>query len=432
MMKIFNATVLIGATWMALTAFGAAETLEAVTEDWRQRLVQLGGGQGVDTSFCLQDTAGNVIVQWNSQRLMLPASTLKVATAVAILEQGELDKPLRTRIQIQGKRIRWQGGYDPELTSGQLEDLMLQIVPKLEGSVVLEVPGPEPEPYPSGWSWDDLSSSFAPPVAELVFDRGLIPLRILRTTGQQLQVAGPPWTPQDGLGFLARPAGATYDFDMRVMPGWPGWVMVGEVAPGVEEAVTVPMLRPELAAARLLGEVLRRRGLKVEVGAWSPDFRADWEVSHDSRPVRQVLAQALADSDNLAMECLYRRFGRKSPKVWKDLAPVRVADGSGLSRYNSVSSGHLMAALQSQPEVVDLLPASGEGTLKRRFLDSPLQGKIRAKTGTLSGASGLMGEFIAASGGSFRFVLLTQGFIGSSQPFKQAESDLVLALAKIL
>lgn len=432
MLKNFNVTLLIGATWVVLTALGQAQDLRGVTEGWRQRLGQLAGGPGVDTSFCLQDTAGKALLEWNSQRLILPASTLKVATAVAILEQGEVDKTLVTRIQVQGKRLRWVGGYDPELTSGQLEDLILKVVPKLEGSVVLEVPGPEPEPYPSGWSWDDLSSSFAPPVAELVFDRGLIPLRILRGADRQLQVAGPPWAAQDGLGFLARPTGATYDFDMRVMPGWPGWVMVGEVAPGVEEAVTVPMLRPELATARLLGEVLRRRGLKVEVGAWSADFRADWEVSHASRPIRQVLAQALADSDNLAMECLYRRFGRKSPAAWKGLAPVRVADGSGLSRYNSVSSGHLMAALQSQPEVIDLLPAAGEGTLKRRFQETLLQGKIRAKTGTLSGVSGLMGEFSAASGGSFRFVLLTQGFIGSSQPYKQAEGDLILELAKIL
>ena len=287
-----------------------------IAQNWRAGLLRLPGGQGMRSAFALTDESGQVVIEWDAEQLLLPASTLKVATAVGILQKGGQGQQLTTRLQLSGQRLRCIGDYDPELTSGDLEDLTLQLVPKLQGKVQLEVSAPDSEPYPPGWSWDDLSSSFAPPISSLVFDHGLVPMKLL--AGQQLQVSGPPWAPPGGLSFIPR-AG---EFEMLVLPGWENWVMAGKLPSGVEEAVTVPMLRPELAAARLLSEVLRRRGVQVEVVEPSTHSAPGLEVSHRSRPVELILAQGPTATIwcwNASTDALVRpglSAGREPPSGW--------------------------------------------------------------------------------------------------------------------
>lgn len=410
--------------WLSLLAWAYAER---PGESWRQHLTELPGGSGCSSSLCLQDDEGNPLLAWRERTAMLPASTLKTVTAAAIAEKGGLSEQLHTRLELHGHRVCWRGDYDPELSSAQLEDLALKLAQKIPGSrVELEVPPADPEPYPPGWSWDDLSSSFAPPPASLVFDQGLIPLKLM--AGPPLRIAGPVWSPSGALATLPR-AG---DFEMLVIPGWQGWVMAGQLTPGTEEAATVPMLRPELSVASLLTAVFRRRGLEVELVAPTTLVTpVDAEAVQDSRPVSEILKRALAESDNLAMECLYRRFGKPLPSALAGETGLRIVDGSGLSRYDLISTSQLLKVLQSRPEVVGLLPRAGlDGTMKRRFVATELAGKVQAKTGTLSGVSGLVGELQAASGRRLRFALLLQGFVGPSQPFKKAEEDLLLELAR--
>ena len=377
----------------------------------------------MSSSLCVLDDLGQSVLEWDSQRLLVPASTLKLATAAGILQQGGQTQQLVTRLQLVGQKVRLVGDYDPDLTSGDIENLALELIPKIKGPIQLEVTPPDPEPYPAGWSWDDLSSSFAPPLSALVFDHGLVPLRL--TAGTQLQVKGPPWAPPGSLGFLPR-AG---EFEMLVVPGWENWVMAGRLNPGTEEAVTVPMIRPELAAARLLTEVFKRNRVAVEVVTPGPGQGGTAiEASHRSRAVQQMLVQGLAESDNLVLECLYRRFRRTLPKAWAGQT-LRVVDGCGLSRYNLVSTRQLAQLLQSQPDLLDYLPRAGQdGTMKRRAV----VGQLRAKTGTMSGVSGLVGEFTGTSGKRYRFALILNGFVGSAAPFKKAEDDLVGTLVKAL
>lgn len=416
--------------FLGLNATAWSQTPEETFHDWKQALSAQPGLQGLQVCCRVEDDRGQLLFESEGQRLVLPASTLKVATAVAVLEKASPEAELLTRLQVQGPRLRWQGGYDPELTASQLEELALQASARLPQKVTLEVPPPDPQPYPSGWSWDDLSTVFAPPVSSLIFDRGLIPTRVFLSPEGQLQVAGPPWSPENALAFLP---GSEAEFALKVIPGWSGWVMLGQPPLGAEEVVPLPMLRPEQVAVRLLGEVLRRRGHQVEIGVTLPEFRPDWEVSHRSRPLKQILSRALAESDNLAMECLSRAYGRPTPACWKDLPACRVVDGSGLSRYNLVSARHLLAALNSRPEVIELLPLAGqEGTLKKRFLGTPLAQQLRAKTGTLSGVSGLLGEARSARGRKFRFAVLTQGFVAPGRELKLAEDQLLNRLAENL
>jgi serine-type D-Ala-D-Ala carboxypeptidase/endopeptidase (penicillin-binding protein 4) len=109
-------------------------------------------------------------------------------------------------------------------------------------------------------------------------------------------------------------------------------------------------------------------------------------------------------SDNYVADALLHRMGGVST-VQAALTPLgidpsgyRQVDGSGLSRGNLASPSTLVAVLRAMhnSEARQLfagsLPVAGySGTLKNRFRNTTVQGRLRAKTGTLDGVRALSG-----------------------------------------
>jgi PBP4 family serine-type D-alanyl-D-alanine carboxypeptidase len=95
------------------------------------------------------------------------------------------------------------------------------------------------------------------------------------------------------------------------------------------------------------------------------------------------------------------------------LAGVRIADGSGLSRWDRVTGqeiGALLLAIWRNPTfravVLGALPVAGEsGTLADRMTTPPALGIVRAKTGTTDIASALSGYV----GDRYIFVTIDNG-----------------------
>ncbi|MEO1129327.1 MAG: D-alanyl-D-alanine carboxypeptidase/D-alanyl-D-alanine-endopeptidase, partial [Planctomycetota bacterium] len=136
-------------------------------------------------------------------------------------------------------------------------------------------------------------------------------------------------------------------------------------------------------------------------------------------PLATVLERCNVDSSNLYAESLLKRLGHEitgAPGSWNNGAAVVrmklverldaaagseiiVADGSGMSRQNRVTTGIMAQWLRSMlnddriGEVFfESLPVAGnEGTLQKRFRGKRLGNHVRAKTGYLSGVSALSG-----------------------------------------
>jgi D-alanyl-D-alanine carboxypeptidase/D-alanyl-D-alanine-endopeptidase (penicillin-binding protein 4) len=88
-------------------------------------------------------------------------------------------------------------------------------------------------------------------------------------------------------------------------------------------------------------------------------------------------------------------------------------NGSGLSRIERITAAELGAILMDAhrsryyPEFAASLPLSAiDGTLRRRFRDADMQGRLRMKTGTLEDVSALAGYVSAASGRTFVAVFM--------------------------
>lgn len=154
-----------------------------------------------------------------------------------------------------------------------------------------------------------------------------------------------------------------------------------------------------------------------------------------SAPYRDVLAEALDQSDNALTENLARQAAMTAggdgsfagnaayvsatlKKLGFDLTGTKLIDTSGLSSGQS-STVALLAAVVARaragklPALADVLarlPVAGlDGTLHDRYREGPAAsaaGHARAKTGTLTGISSLVGTTVDADGRELDFVLV--------------------------
>lgn len=250
-----------------------------------------------------------------------------------------------------------------------------------------------------------------------------------------------------------------YD-DRRLVPSWnPRYIAGFEVSPLSALVVNKNLLvgtrafgpPPPAHAAAVLATLLRARG--VAVGATGEGAAPAGSVrvtAIDSPPLAEVVGEVLQHSDNLGAEMLVKELGVRFGGSGSTVAGLQVVrdhlvgmgvaldgltavDGSGLDRSDRLSCDILQRVLGAVGDESDLsrvFPVAGsEGTLYRRFFNTPAAGKVRAKTGSLEGVAALSGWTTAASGRSIRFSLLANE-LPSAQVGAALQDKVVNALAR--
>lgn len=157
--------------------------------------------------------------------------------------------------------------------------------------------------------------------------------------------------------------------------------------------------------------------------------RAAYTGGHTAPPLAETVRIVNKVSQNLYADLLLRRIGRISgtgsladgvaamEQVFTAAGLPRTgwdfADGSGMSTYNRISPRAAVGLLRwaaGQPwgrEYRASLPIGGvDGTLRRRFAGTALEGRIWAKTGTLNATHALSGWLKAASGRELTFSII--------------------------
>ena len=114
-----------------------------------------------------------------------------------------------------------------------------------------------------------------------------------------------------------------------------------------------------------------------------------------------------------------------------------IADGSGLSRYNYVTSDALVRILQqmrADPKhasaFADTLPVAGrDGTLSRRLAGTAAEGRVRAKTGTVDNVRAIAGYVDTASGETLVFSIIANNFTVPTSTIDAAADRALVRLA---
>ncbi|WP_067437750.1 D-alanyl-D-alanine carboxypeptidase/D-alanyl-D-alanine endopeptidase [Nocardioides jensenii] len=324
-----------------------------------------------------------------------PASTMKLLTGTAALEAIGPDTTFRTTV-VTGARSRdivLVGGGDPFLTHTK----------------------PSSTTYPERADIRSLARETAAALAEqgltkvrLQFDDSLF-------TGPSVN---PHWP-------------ASYIPEAVVPPITALWVDKGAKPDswGFESD-------PSQAAATMFAAELRRAGVGV-AGTPRRTTAADdaTEIAAvESAPVWQIVDRVISVSDNEGAEILSHQVGIAEGtggsfaggakavravlgRLGVPLAGTRFFDGSGLSREDKLTSQAILgvlatAAKGNRPElrtVVTALPVAGfTGSMTSRLGDSDDAGpgRVRAKTGTLTGVHGLAGVTTDLDGNVMTFLFL--------------------------
>jgi D-alanyl-D-alanine carboxypeptidase/D-alanyl-D-alanine-endopeptidase (penicillin-binding protein 4) len=113
-----------------------------------------------------------------------------------------------------------------------------------------------------------------------------------------------------------------------------------------------------------------------------------------------------------------------------------LSDGSGMSTYNRVTPRMVArflhwTSLQPWSEAFRSTLAVGgvDGTLSRRFRETPLQGRIFAKTGTLTGTNALSGFMQTAKGEMLIFSAYANDRPEEAGPANAALDQALLSIA---
>ncbi|MEU7578791.1 D-alanyl-D-alanine carboxypeptidase/D-alanyl-D-alanine-endopeptidase [Streptomyces sp. NPDC041068] len=328
---------------------------------------------------------------------LTPASTTKIATAVAALSAAGPDHRIATKTVIEpdSEDVVLVGGGDPTLTA------------RKEGRYV-----------------DTAASlrTLAEETARALKARGVDEVRLSYDTSLY---SGPPRHP------IGRNENLTLVSPLMADEG-----RLDDSSSGTADRTD----DPAGDAARKFAGFLKDHGVKTKAkgdpGPSKASDRAESLAKVESPPLSALVERMLTHSDNDIAEALARQtaIAAKEPasfdgadKAVRDqlaelelpLTGAKFADGSGLDRADRIS-GELLAALldraadPAHPElrsVVTGLPVAGfTGTLVDRYpKDSPGTGVVRAKTGTLSGVNTLAGTVVDADGRLLVFAFMTTG-----------------------
>jgi D-alanyl-D-alanine carboxypeptidase/D-alanyl-D-alanine-endopeptidase (penicillin-binding protein 4) len=220
---------------------------------------------------------------------------------------------------------------------------------------------------------------------------------------------------------------------------------------------------PSLYAARALRQALGDAGISVLGATRSTiDSTAYAALRHtaplaeaSSRPLRDWIFPILNTSQNWFAEMLLKQLGRQFGKAgsWPegleverrflidsvkvDSTQFSLSDGSGLSSSNLISPlafTQLLRYMRRHPRYATFaagLPQAGlVGSLRNRFLGTPLAGRVRAKTGSISRVITLTGYLELDRGRTLTFSVLANHHAQPSRPMLAAIDSVVVEMSK--
>lgn len=425
-------------------------------------------------------TRGDTIYSRNAGRVFLPASNQKLLTGAAALESLGPGYQFATTISASGQvrdgvlrgDLIVRGSGDPTFSARFAEDsravfrswadsLRSRGISQVQGGIV-GVDSVFPSPgLGSGWAWDDLVSGYSAEYAGLQFNEGVAQLQIVpgSSVGAPAVVMLDPPLQHVRIYNLTTTgfAGSPLDLIIRRDESGPGITVEGNIPEDTAYlARTVAVRNPTAYFLSAMRETLREAGIAIEGQALPAE---DWPIdrtgvvemqlfTHRSPPLGEILEGMMKPSQNQIAEALLLTVGRELRgeataqagaaatdsllRAWHLPADeLRMADGSGLSRYNLVSPRLLAGLLVhmdrsgSRDVWLAALPRAGvDGTLRERMQDPPLEGRVIAKTGTLTGVRSLSGYLTTTSGERVAFSFLVDSHLRSA-----AEVDRVVEAA---
>jgi serine-type D-Ala-D-Ala carboxypeptidase/endopeptidase (penicillin-binding protein 4) len=416
-------------------------------------------------------TTGRSLFELNPDRLLVPASNMKLFTSAAALIILTPDFRYETRLITNGSvrsgvltgDLIVEGSGDPTI-SGYFNDndpvrVFKDWTKRLSGMGIKEIRGdlvidnsafPE-GPYGNGWNMEDVNRCFCAPRDAFTFNNNCIQLEIIPPvqTGQGFQFVMEPVSDYIRLVNKLNSRKVTGDDKVRLHYTDPRTLQVlGSKSPGSAATIHyMPVRYPAQFGAFVFRETLASGGVLLkgnilcsrncpdiaDIAQRKKNGQLQTLAVYQSVRLSEIIKVINKLSNNLYSEMLLFAIGRASGNTYStgkaasialgaleragiDTSGAVMADGSGLSRQNLVTSRQLarllnvMAGGPYSAYFSESLPImSIDGTLSRRLKGSRASGLIRAKTGTINGVRSLSGYMTTYADENLVFSIISNG-----------------------
>lgn len=489
LLALCAATVLRAADAAAQTARRQAPARRTSTRPLTERLRRLLDEEPFNRALwgvAIADPNGRIVFERNGDRLFVPASNAKLvvsAVAVALLPPSWRFRtsvyaagPIEAGV-LRGDLVLYGRG-DPTLSAryfptrfsafDELADsLGARGLTRVEGSLVGDASYFDSVTVHPTWETGDLAQGDAAPVAALGFNDNVAEFRIAPgAIGRPPEIS---FEPDLGVLSFANRARTVPADSPRTVAFFRApstnvvWAEGDVPADARPSSWFVAIHDPPAYAAEAFRRSLESRGIHVAGQTRSVYDSTVFAAARRGPPLAEHLSPGLTDiirpiletSQNWFAEMLLKTLGRelRGRGSWEagldverrflvdsmrvDSTLFSLADGSGLSRLNLIAPRALLRLLQrlrehprARPFLESLAVAGTTGTLRLRFRDSALAGRVRAKTGSITNVNTLSGYLERPGAAPWVFAIQINHHLAKNRDALAQIDSIVAALAR--
>ncbi|MBX9851903.1 MAG: D-alanyl-D-alanine carboxypeptidase/D-alanyl-D-alanine-endopeptidase [Cytophagaceae bacterium] len=429
-----------------------------------------------------------VIADYNSHISLVPASTMKIiSTGIALSKLGE-NYRYETNLQYEGEidpatrilhgNIYIKGSGDPSLGSDVFGGTDIKTIiaswtaaiknlgiDSIDGAIIGDAEYFDHDLIPGGWAWEDMQSSYGIGPSGLAFRENVYDVKV-NCKGSNVYASTYPPVPGIVLHNQVQYNAAVAKNYLYVAgaPYQNERILLGEVKGNHKECSNMP--DPALCCAYNLLLNLKANDIGIK-DSCTTVFKLKLQGAYGKRerkkiqstlspPLSKIVNLTNKYSNNFYAETLLKTLAAKEKGFGTtagginivvnylkeknvDLNGFYMADGSGLSRLNSVTPKFLTDILVLfaadkavfKPFYNSLSVAGESGTLERVAVESIAEGNIHAKSGSMSRVQSYAGYVTTKSGRILAFSVMLNNQAWDYMQTRAQLEKLMVAMARL-
>lgn len=405
-------------------------------------------------SISVRDTeTGKVLYELNSKKPVNPASTLKILTLTASLDELGKDYEFSTDLyQNKENELFIKLGADPFLKAGDLRKLLNTaktkniVEPK---AIYIDDTIVDKTEWGEGWQWDDDLNPLMPKFGAYNIDENLLTITVVPTAkGAPAEIKLDVFYPTTFMNLVTTGDSSEIKISRNNNIAPDVLTIEGTVKNQIKQEIPVNHLkryfRLRLEDA-IRAEKIEYYGAFAEKELPSGNISLVETVKH---PIEDAVSEIMLNSNNMVAESLFKIAGGHYAqttgsaqnavemlfayldKIGLNSSDIKVVDGSGVSKNNLATSDFMTSFLTAQykisPDYPKMFAPAGEGTLTNRMLY--FGDKLRAKTGTLSDVSAITGYITTVKGKVLAFNIMINDAKSKPSEKKMLEEYILRAI----